>query len=146
MLVPSFERKDILIGAHEAGPTIDFLSEGRNDRLTFELEAVQLLYALDDLRDVEWLASAPEYVMYHIDLRRTFAGGFRLARSRTQTPDGFELGFERDLDSMQYSGLDVIFFHRGHPPFDSPGGLRPQTRGYHNSSTSVNKINDLRTF
>src|SRR5881396_2222137 len=84
----SFQSEDILIGAHEAIPTIDFLSEGRNDRLPFEFEAVQLVYALDNLRDVERLASASEYVMYHIDLRRTFAGSLRLARFCTQTADG----------------------------------------------------------
>src|SRR6266478_3939706 len=145
MLVPSFECKDILIGAHEAIPTIAFLSEGRNDRLAFQLQAVQLVYALDDFRDVEWLAGAAEYVVYHIDLRRTFAGGLGLARSCAQTADGFELGLKRHLDSMQYSSFDFIFFHRRHPPFDSPGGLRSQSRGYHNTSTSVNQLNDLRT-
>src|SRR6266478_2064015 len=103
MLVPSFECKDILIGAHEARAPIDFLSEGRNDRLAFELEAVQLVYAFDDFRDVKRLAGASEYVMYHIDLRRTFASGLSLARPRTQTADGLELGLERDLHSMQYS-------------------------------------------
>src|SRR6266849_2403304 len=120
MLVPSFECKDILIGAHEAGAAIDFLSEGRNDRLAFEFESVQLVYTLDDFRDMKRLAGASEYVMHHIDLRRTFAGGLRLARPCAQTADGFELGFERDFDSMQYSGFDLIFFHRRHPPFGSP--------------------------
>src|SRR5258708_3977834 len=122
MLVPFFERKDILIGAHEAGATIDFLSESRNDRLAFELEAMQLVHALDDFRDMKRLAGASEYVMNHIDLRRTFAGGLRLARSCSQPADGFELGFERDLDCMQYSGLDFISLHRRHPPLDSPSG------------------------
>src|ERR1700730_4272457 len=145
MLVPSFDRKHILIGAHEPRPAIDFFSEGRNDRLALELEAVQLVHALDNFRDMKRLASASEYVMYHIDLRRTFSGGLRLARPCPQTADGFELGFERDLDSMQYSSLDLIFLHRRHPPFDSPSGLRSQSRGYHNTGTSVNKINDLRT-
>src|SRR6266404_9592033 len=139
-LVPSFEPKDILIGAHETGATIDFLSESRNDRLSFEFESVQLVYALDDFRDVKRLAGASEYVMNHINLRRTFVDGLRLARPRTQPANGFELGFERDLDSMQYSSLDFIFFHRRHPPFDSLSGLQSRPRGYHNASTSVNQI------
>src|SRR5438128_7257492 len=122
MLVPSFECKDILIGAHEARAPIDFLSEGRNDRLAFELEAVQLVYAFDDFRDVKRLAGPSEYVMNHIDLRRTFAGGVRLARTRTQPANGFELGFQRNLDSMQYSSFDFILFHRQHPPLTAQAG------------------------
>src|SRR6185369_14662062 len=138
-LVPSFEPKDILIGAHEAGATIDFLSESRNDRLTFELESVQLLHALDDLRDVKRLAGAPEYVMHHIDLRRTFARRLSLARSGPQSADGFKLSLERDLDSKQYSGFNLILFHRRHPPVNSPSGLRSRARGYHNAGTSVHQ-------
>src|SRR5260370_31185618 len=110
MLIPSFECKNILIGAHKAGATIDFFSERRNDRLAFQLEAVQFVYTLDDFRNMKRLASASEYVMHHIDLRRTFAGGLRLARTRAQTAEGFELGFERDFDSMQYSGFPFHLF------------------------------------
>src|SRR4030095_15885391 len=94
-LLTSFERKDILIGAHEAIATIDFLSEGRNDRLAFQLQSVQLMYALDNFREVERLAGALEYVLHHVDLRRTFTHDARLARSGLQTADGFELGLKR---------------------------------------------------
>ena len=106
---------------------------------------MQLVNTVDDFRDMERLAGASEYVMYHIDLRRTLADGPGLAGSRTQSADGFELGFERDLDSMQYSSLDFILLHKRYPPFDSPSGLRSQPRGYHSISTSVNELNDLRT-
>src|SRR5439155_8659193 len=92
------------------------------------------------------LAGTPQYIMNHIDLRRTFASGSGLKRTRTQPANGFELGFQRDLDSMQHSSLDFIFFHRRYPPVDSPSGLKSQSRGYHNTSTSVNKITPLHTL
>src|SRR5258705_9529703 len=126
MLAPSLEPKDILIGAHEAGASIDFLSKRRNDRLAFKRQTVQLVYTLNDFRDVKRLPSASEYVMYHIDLRRTFACSPGFARSSAQPFDCLELSLKRDLNSTQYRSLNVIFLHRRYPPCASPVGLQSQ--------------------
>src|SRR5258705_874870 len=58
-------------------------------------------------------ACAPEYVVHHLNLRRTFAGRLWLAWCGTQTLNGPQLGFERNLHSMQNGGLDFILFHDG---------------------------------
>src|SRR5262249_40998003 len=116
MLIPLLERKDILIGANKARPSIDLLGECRNDRLALKLESVQLAHSFHDLRNMKRLAGAPEYVMNHVDLRRTFPSGPRFARPRLQSPDSLKLGLQRYFDRVQYGGLDFIFFHRRYPP------------------------------
>src|SRR5215470_20199325 len=109
MLLPLLERKHILVGGHKARPSIDFLGESRNDRLALKLEPVQLVYSLDDLRNVKRLAGALKYVMNHIDLRRTFPSGSGFSRLPLQSTICLQLCFQRDLDSVQYRGLDFIF-------------------------------------
>ena len=111
-LLPSFESKDILIGAHETVATIDLLGESRNDRLTFKLKTVQFFYAFDDLRDVKRLAGTPEYVMHHIDLRRTFTRSLSLARTERKRRTALSwASSETSMHASEYSSFDFIFFH-----------------------------------
>lgn len=58
---------------------------------------MQLLDALNDLGDMERFAGSAEYVVYHVDLGRTFAGQLGLAWFGAQTPYGSELCLKRNL-------------------------------------------------
>src|SRR5215470_10578058 len=72
LLLASFQPKDILIGAHKLVATL------------------HLLDPLNNLGDVERLSSAAEYVMYHLNLRRTFSCSSGFRRPGAQTLDGLE--------------------------------------------------------
>src|SRR5215472_9263811 len=144
-LLTPFQAKDILIGAHKPIATFHLLDQSRNDRLAVEFDPLRPLNPLNDIRDVERLSGAAEYVMHHLNLRRTFSGSPGLRRPGAQALDSLELSFERNLDCVQYSGLDFIFFHGGILPLTAVRAVILTERAYHNRSTSVNKINDLRT-
>src|SRR5215469_4070901 len=119
LLLASFQPKDILIGAHKLVATLHLLDQSRNDRLAVEFDPVLLLNPLNDLGDVERLSSAAEYVMYHLNLRRTFSRSPGLRWTLAQALDGLELRFEGNLDCIQYSSLDLIYFHSRYSPLDS---------------------------
>src|SRR5262249_6148159 len=121
------------------------LDQSRNDRLAVEFDPLRPLNPLNDIRDVERLSGAAEYVMHRLNLRRTFSGSPGLRRPGAQALDSLELSFDRNLDCVQYSGLDFIFFHDGILPLTAVRAVILTERAYHNRSTSVNKINDLRT-